>query len=128
MPRYFSIYQCNNLLMCVLQQLLVPFRAIKRYKDIKEYFHRLSFNLRSSSTICLCLYLLVTGILDIRHLILLLRTLIFMSFDSSFKELYNDIKIYEEKHWLKQSPLTILVFGTRFSTFSPLCDSFLLEI
>ena len=74
------------------------------------------------------LYLLVTGILNTRHLILFPLTLILISFDSTFKELYNGIKIYGEKHWSTQSTLTILVFGTRFSTFSLVCDSFSLEV
>ena len=64
---------------------------------------KVSFNLRSSSTI---LYLLVTGILNTRHLI-------FISFDSTLKELYKYMIKNSDQHKVASS---IVVSGTRFST------------
>ena len=74
------------------------------------------------------LYVLITSILDKRQLVLLSATLIFISFDWTFRDLYNDIKIYGKKHWPTQSILTILASGTRFYTFLLLRGSFSLEM
>ena len=75
------------------------------------------------------LYGLITSILDKRQLVLLSATLIFISFDCTFRALYNDIKIYEKKkHWPTQSTRTILASGTRVYTFLLLRGRFSLEM
>ena len=122
------IYEYIDLLMCALQDLLVSFES---YKTISRYRGKFS------SVVVQCsihynhtplLYLLITNILGKRLLISLFLRLIFISFDSTLKELYNDIKTYWKNTGRQKVPSSILVSWIWFYTFSLLHDSFSLEI
>ena len=101
MPRYIN----TTISSCVF------YRSRYYLFNVEENFPRLSFNLRSSSII---LYLLVTDILDTRHLILFVLHFVLEDFE-------RDRQIYDKEHWSTQSSLVhYCVWDTIFHFFTTL--------